>query len=107
MCCGSVYRVSAVAFCPLCCLRAVCTDRHNLTCVAACTHVLPPAARYFHPPGEILLAAVLGLAVFQAPLLLYATRAFADHHQHQQQAAVLAGMPAGGSAAAGARHRSE
>lgn len=36
-------------------------------------------ARYFHPPGEIFLAAVLGFAVFQAPLLLYAQRVFQQH----------------------------
>lgn len=37
-------------------------------------------ARYFHPPGEIVLAAVLGLAAFQAPLLWYAARAFVEQH---------------------------
>ncbi len=29
-------------------------------------------ARYFHPPGEILLASAIGAALFQAPLLGYA-----------------------------------
>ena len=32
-------------------------------------------ARYFHPPGEILFGAALGLVAFQAPLLLLSARA--------------------------------
>lgn len=52
---------------------------------------LPRQARYFHPPKEILLAAALGLALFQAPLLLYAIRAFQGHLSRQRKAG---GMPA-------------
>lgn len=36
-------------------------------------------SRYFHPPGEILLAAAIGAAMFQAPLLGYA-RWVLGHH---------------------------
>ena len=58
-------------------------------------------ARYFHPPGEIILAAALGLVVFQAPLLAYAARVFQQHH------AVAAATHACGSAGSGrnAQHR--
>jgi hypothetical protein len=55
---------------------------------------MPPLqARYFHPPAETVLAAALGLAVFQAPLLLYALRAFQQHDVRRALAA------AGGSGA--------
>ncbi|KAI7842937.1 hypothetical protein COHA_003446 [Chlorella ohadii] len=55
-------------------------------------------ARYFHPPGEIVLAAVLGLAAFQAPLLWYAARAFVQQHAQRGSgpaAAVTAGAADG------------
>lgn len=48
------------------------------------------AARYFHPPGEILLAAALGLAMFQGPLLLYTLRAIQAHHREHAAAAQAA-----------------
>lgn len=44
-------------------------------------------ARYFHPPGEIMSAAVLGFVLFQGPLLLYVARAFQAHLQLQNGAA--------------------
>lgn len=54
-------------------------------------------ARYFHPPGEIILAAVLGLAAFQAPLLWYAARTFVEHHAPQgSSSSAAAGTVAAG-----------
>lgn len=55
------------------------------------------AARYFHPPGEILLASALGMVMFQGPLLIYAVRAIQLHHR-EHAAAVEA-------AAAAPKHR--
>lgn len=60
---------------------------------ASCCSLFLHAARYFHPPAEILLAAALGLAVFQAPLLLYAARAFQEHHVQHQEAGRAAVAP--------------
>lgn len=60
---------------------------------------LPLQARYFHPPGEILLAAAIGLALFQAPLLAYAALKFQEHHLlHTPEAAAAAADAAGGVA---------
>lgn len=36
-------------------------------------------ARYFHPPAEIVLAAAIGAALFQLPLLAYVKWAFNQH----------------------------
>lgn len=68
------------------------------TRVAAAT----PQARYFHPPAEIVLAGALGLAVFQAPLLVYAVRAFQQHHE-QHTAVVVGGSS--GAGGGGDAHR--
>ena len=35
----------------------------------------PPPCRYFHPPSEIAIGALLGLVFFQAPLLRFSLRA--------------------------------
>lgn len=41
--------------------------------------VLPHAYRYFHPPSEIIIGAVVGLVLFQAPLLLFVVRLLQAH----------------------------
>ena len=56
-------------------------------------------ARYFHPPAEIALAAALGLAVFQGPLLCYGGY-LALHLRRQPQ---LAWRGGGGGLSAGVR----
>lgn len=60
---------------------------------------MPVQARYFHPPAEIVLAAALGLAVFQAPLLVYAVRTFQAHHQAHAAPAAEAALAGGESKA--------
>lgn len=36
-------------------------------------------SKYFHPPSEIILGGILGLVVFQAPLLLLKMKALYQH----------------------------
>eukprot|EP00887_Chlorella_sp_A99_P004968 scaffold4.g4968.t1 len=53
---------------------------HSAAAVALATLVSAESyytARYFHPPGEIVYAAVLGAVLFQAPLVTYAQQALA------------------------------
>ena len=40
---------------------------------------VPRAYRYFHPPSEIITGAVVGLILFQAPLLLFVVRLLQAH----------------------------
>lgn len=44
-------------------------------------------ARYFHPPSEILLAAAVGLLLFQAPLLALTARAVGELQRHSAERA--------------------
>lgn len=57
---------------------AVLAAAHSGAAVALAVLVAGEAyftARYFHPPGEIVCAVILGLLLFQAPLLAYCHQA--------------------------------